>query len=65
MNTITINIPDDRWRKLEETANRLGISPSELVLWSVEELLSRQEAAFPDAMDYVLKKNAQLYQRLA
>jgi len=65
MKTIAIAIPDDRWQKLEETATRLGISLEELVLIGVEELLTRQEESFPDAMEYVLNKNAQLYQRLA
>lgn len=65
MKTIAIAIPDDRWQKLEETATRLGISLEELVLIGVEELLNRQEVAFQDAMEYVLKKNSQLYQRLA
>lgn len=65
MKTIAIAIPDDRWQKLEETATRLGISLEELVLIGVEDLLNRQEESFQDAMEYVLKKNAQLYQRLA
>ena len=65
MKTIAIAIPDDRWQKLQETATRLGISLEELVLIGVEDLLNRQEESFQDAMEYVLKKNAQLYQRLA
>ncbi|MFB2923638.1 MULTISPECIES: DNA-binding protein [Aerosakkonema] len=65
MNKIAITISDDRWAKLQEAANRLGISPEELVLMSVEELLNRQETEFQNAMEYVLKKNAELYRRLA
>ncbi|MBW4647795.1 MAG: DNA-binding protein [Kastovskya adunca ATA6-11-RM4] len=65
MNKITISVPDDRWNVIEETANRLGISPEELILRSVDELLVRQATDFQEAMDYVLKKNAELYRRLA
>lgn len=65
MNTITITIPDNRMLKLQETATRLGISLEELVLMSVEELLNHQEEAFQCALDYVKKKNSELYQRLA
>ncbi|MBW4624250.1 MAG: DNA-binding protein [Brasilonema octagenarum HA4186-MV1] len=65
MNTITIQIPDERLLKLQETATRLGVSIEELVLMGVEQLLNHSEASFQDAMDYVLKKNAELYKRLA
>ncbi|WP_414586205.1 DNA-binding protein [Scytonema sp. PCC 10023] len=65
MNTITIHIPDDRLVKLQETASRLGVSIEELVLMGVEQLLKQPEASFQNAMGYVLKKNAELYKRLA
>lgn len=65
MNTITIQISNDRLVKLQETASRLGVSLEELVLMGVEQLLNQSEASFQDAMDYVLKKNAELYKRLA
>ena len=65
MNTITIQVPDDRLVKLQETASHLGVSIEELVLMGVEQLLKQPEASFQDAMGYVLKKNAELYKRLA
>ncbi|BAY91541.1 MULTISPECIES: hypothetical protein [unclassified Tolypothrix] len=65
MNTITIQIPDEHLLKLQQRATRLGISIEELVLIGVEELLNQPETSFPDAMDYVLNKNAELYKRLA
>lgn len=65
MNTITIQISNDRLVKLQETASRLGVSIEELVLMGIEQLLNQSEASFQDAMDYVLKKNAELYKRLA
>ena len=65
MHTITITIPDDRLVKLQETATRLGISLEELILMGVEEILNQPEQTFQSAVDYVLKKNAELYKRLA
>jgi hypothetical protein len=65
MNTITITLPDDHLLKLRETATHLNVSPEELVRVSIEELLTRPEEAFQRAVDYVLKKNAELYRRLA
>ncbi len=65
MTTITIALPDDRLVKLKEIAARFNISPEELVQVSIEELLTRPDDAFERAVDYVLKKNAELYRRLS
>lgn len=65
MTTITIPIPDDRMRKLQELAAHYKVTPEELVRVSVEELLSRPEEAFRRAADEVINKNAELYRRLA
>ncbi len=46
-------------------AASLKVAPEDLVLVSIEELLARPEDSFRHALDYVLDKNAELYQRLA
>ena len=65
MTSITIAIPDERLLKLKELAARFQVTPEELVRVSVEEILTRSEEDFQRAATYVLKKNAELYQRLA
>jgi antitoxin FitA len=65
MTTITIGLTDDRALRLKEMAARLGVSPEELVRVSIDELLARPDEEFERAVDYVLKKNAELYRRLA
>lgn len=65
LNTITITLPEDRLQKLKATAAEYHISPEDLARIGVEELLARPDKAFQDAMDLVLKKNAELYRRLA
>ena len=66
MTTITIALPDDHLLKLKEKAAQLGLSPEELVRFSIEELLTRPaDEAFKQAVTYVLQKNAELYRRLA
>lgn len=65
MTTITITIPDDRLRKLQEIAARLQVAPEDLVRVSLEELLTRPDETFQRAAHYVLQKNADLYRRLA
>ncbi len=65
MTSITIAVPDDRLLKLQELAARFQITPEELVRVSLEEILTRPEDAFQRTVSYVLKKNAELYRRLA
>lgn len=65
MRTITITLSNDRLAKLQEIAARFHISPEELARAGVEELLARPEETCQRAIDYVLKKNAELYKRLA
>ena len=65
MATITVSLPADRLNQLKAVAERFHVAPEELVRVSIEELLTRPEDDFRKALDYVLQKNAQLYQRLA
>lgn len=65
MTNITIAIPDDRLLKLKEIATRFNVTPEELVRVSIEDMLIQPEDSFKQALDYVLNKNAELYQRLA
>lgn len=65
MTTITLALSDDSALKLEELAKAAGVQPTELLRASVEEWLAHPRADFADAAAYVLKKNAELYRRLA
>jgi predicted transcriptional regulator len=65
MSSITINLPDEHLLKLREIASRLRVSPEDLARMSIEELIAQPEEGFERAADYVLKKNAELYRRLA
>jgi hypothetical protein len=65
MTTITIQVPSDRFLKLKEMADRLQITPEELVQANVEDLLAQPKEAFQKALADVLAKNAELYRRLA
>ena len=65
MTTITVALPEDRLLKLKEIAARLRVTPEDLVRITIEELLSRPDEAFAQAADYILKKNDELYRRLA
>ncbi len=65
MSTLTIALSEERLHKLEEIARRFQIAPEELIRVSIDELLSLPEEDFRRALDLVLSKNADLYQRLA
>ena len=65
MSTITVVLSDERLLKLKEMADNFGLAPEDLVLLSVQELLSRPDKAFQQAIGRVLEKNEELYRRLA
>ncbi len=65
MNTITIELPNERLKKLREMSSKFGVSMEDLVRVSVEDMLSRPEEQFRKAAQYVLEKNTELYKRLA
>jgi antitoxin FitA len=65
MSSITINLPDEHLLRLREIADRLRVSPEDLARMSIEELIAQPEESFERAADYVLKKNTELYRRLA
>ncbi len=64
MATLTITLPEVRMIKLQEVAARLQVTPEELASAGIEELLTRPDETFQQAVSYVLKKNADLYRRL-
>ena len=64
MKTLEVQLPEGTASRLEEAAERLSVSPEELLLLSVEEKLAQLDGEFRESSDYVLKKNAELYRRL-
>jgi antitoxin FitA len=65
MTSITIDISDNQLQKLQDLAKVHGVSPEALLRASLEDWLSSPKTEFSNASDYVLKKNAELYTRLA
>jgi hypothetical protein len=65
MEHLTITLPDEVATQLRTVAKNSGVKPEEFLLASLQEKLATLDAEFVDAMRYVLKKNAELYKRLA
>jgi len=62
---VAFELPPAQAEKLREAAARLGISPSDLARAALSDLLAEREEDFRSAADRVLRKNAELYRRLA
>ena len=65
MATITIPITEEQLTELKELSSKLDVTPEELVRISIDELLMSPDDIFRRTTSYVLKKNAELYRRLA
>ncbi len=52
-------------KRLQDKANRLGVSPERLAHAAISDLLARERDDFEAAARRVLEKNRDLYQRLA
>ena len=62
---VAFDLPDAQADKLRREADRLGISPSELARAALADLLADPDEAFAQATERVLRKNDELYRRLA
>ena len=65
METLEITLKGQTATRLEAAAESLGLTPLQLLEISIEEKSARLDKDFLDAAKYVLKKNAELYDRLS
>jgi len=65
MTSLEVSLDETTAKRLEQAAERLGVSTEELLRLSLQEKLDRLDEAFRSAADYVLDKNSELYRRLA
>jgi hypothetical protein len=63
--SITLDLSDAEFQKLQDLATVHGIALEVLLKASLSDWLNSQKSEFVDAVNYVLTKNAELYQRLA
>ena len=62
---VVFELPAAQAEKLRREAERLGISPSDLARAALTDLLADRDEDFQAAAERVLRKNAELYRRLA
>lgn len=63
--TLNLELDDQQAQRLEEAARRLNVSVNDLAKAAINDLLAKPESDFERAANHVLKKNAELYRRLA
>ena len=62
---LTIDLSSAQAERLRQEAERLGLAPEELARAAIADLLATPDDAFTRAADRVLRKNEELYRRLA
>lgn len=62
---VTFELPAAQAEKLRQAAAKLGISASELARAALSDLLADRDEDFRTAAERVLRKNVELYRRLA
>jgi hypothetical protein len=65
MTRITLHFPDEHMERLQELGSRYRVAPEELLRVIIEDLVTHPDAAFEQAAEHVLEKNAHLLQRMA
>jgi len=62
---LSIELTASETEKLRAEAARLGVEPEALARAALADLLSHEDEDFRDAAEQVLRKNEELYRRLA
>lgn len=62
---ILVELSDEEAERLQTIADRLGVGPEELARAGLKDLLRQPEEDFQRAAEHVLRKNQDLYRRLA
>ena len=65
MTTLTLELTDEQARQWTKEAERLNMTPEQLVTQSVEERLAGRKRYMTQAIKRIIKKNEELYRRLA
>lgn len=62
---LSIELNETEGTKLRDEAARLGVEPGDLARAALADLLRNEDEDFQRAAEHVLRKNEELYRRLA
>jgi hypothetical protein len=63
--TLNLELDEQQTQRLQDAARRLNVSVTDLAKAAISDLLAKPDSDFEKAATRVLKKNAELYRRLA
>jgi antitoxin FitA len=65
MAEVTITLSAEELQRLKELGEREGLTVDQVVKLGIQELINQPDESFRRAAQHILKKNAELYRRLA
>ena len=65
MTRIIVEIDDNKAAILEDKAKKFGLLPEQFVIASIEDFISQPDQVLEAAINKVLAKNQELYERLS
>ena len=63
--SLRVDLSPEQTAKLIQMAERLKTTPEDLARVGIEQLFTMSDEDFEQAIQYILKKNGELYRRLA
>jgi hypothetical protein len=63
--TLNLELDAQQFQRLEEVASKLNVTVYDLAKAAINDLLAKPDIDFERASERVLKKNSELYMRLA
>jgi len=65
MATININIDENKIKLLQLKAEEFGLSLNDLINATFNDLISKPDEEFTNAVNHIINKNKKLYEKLA
>jgi len=62
---ISVDLSQDEAKQLKDFSEHLGVTSEDLVRLALKNLIGYPQEDFQKAVDYVLRKNKELYRRLS
>jgi hypothetical protein len=62
---VAFELSDEKIKKLREKAEEYGLPPKKLLEAGIEDFLNQPDEQFKEDLNYILRKNSELYERLS
>lgn len=65
MAEVTVTLSTEELQRLKDLGEREGLTVDQVVKLGIQELINQPDESFRKAVQHILRKNAELYRRLA